>query len=291
MRISNSMLYDRAIENMSSQLERLSQQRDRVASAKAFDQASDNPIAASQALSLKSTLQASQGHLDTAHAADDWMSANEIAFKNVNDLAKRALELGTGALSETNSASERLGVAKEIQGILDELVNTANSSSQGSYLFGGFAVTQPPFEIKNGNVIYHGDSGAIQRDLGGFNITINADGQGIFQPLLKSLQDLSTALQNNQTPGIDSALGSLMSATENATQARTINGTHQRQTQLAITNLEQTQVELKKMVSDHEDLNMVDALSRLKQEENAFQTVLEVEQRTISAMNLFDVLR
>lgn len=291
MRISTKMMYDRAIDNMNTAMERVTKARNQASNTKAFEYISDDPLAATQALSLKSTLEKTQSHLDTAHAVDDWMSASELAYKNVTESVKRALELGTGMLSETNGPQERRGAAIEMRGILDEVLEQANSNHNGSYLFAGYAVTTRPFSVVGGAADYDGDDGQILQDLDGHTVQMNADARAIFEPMLNSLNELADALDSNVTTDIDTAMGHLLSATDTFSQARTLNGSRQRQVRLSISNLEKTQLELQKMISEKEDANMVEALSRLKLEETAFETVLEVEQRTISAMNLFDVLR
>ncbi|MGB9586319.1 MAG: hypothetical protein ACPL7A_02730, partial [Anaerolineales bacterium] len=73
-------------------------------------------------------------------------------------------------------------------------------------------------------------------------------------------------------------------------ESMTTNGARQRQVRLAKDRLEKAQIELKSLLSAKEDTNMTEAISYLQHQQTVYQTVLEVGQRAISAMSLFDLL-
>lgn len=55
--------------------------------------------------------------------------------------------------------------------------------------------------------------------------------------------------------------------------------------------LEKVELEVKALLSKNEDVNLAEAISLYKNQEIVYQSVIEVSQRSISAMNLFDYLR
>ena len=69
-----------------------------------------------------------------------------------------------------------------------------------------------------------------------------------------------------------------------------LNGPGQRQVRTAQTRLEGTQTFLTKQLSQAENADMVETVTLLRQQETAYQTVLEVSRRTMEMVSLFDVL-
>jgi len=68
-------------------------------------------------------------------------------------------------------------------------------------------------------------------------------------------------------------------------------GARLRQVQVASDYLSKTEIETQSLLSKKEDLNLAEGISQLRGRENAYQAALEVSQRAISAMGLFDYLR
>ena len=64
-----------------------------------------------------------------------------------------------------------------------------------------------------------------------------------------------------------------------------------RQVTTTIDHLEKTNLSLKSLLSEKEDVNMAEAIAMMQAQETTYQAVLEVGQRAISALNLFDVLQ
>ena len=73
-------------------------------------------------------------------------------------------------------------------------------------------------------------------------------------------------------------------------EALTTNGARQREVRLTKDRLEKSQIELKSLLSQKEDVNLTEAISYLQHQQTVYQTVLEVGKRAISALSLFDLL-
>jgi flagellin-like hook-associated protein FlgL len=126
-------------------------------------------------------------------------------------------------------------------------------------------------------------------------VTVNLDGEGAFSPLFAALIKARDALDtfNGSTDPVRlrESLGELQAALDTLSLRQTENGARQRQVRSAVDYLERTSLEIKSLLSQKEDLNMVEAISLLRAQETSYQASLEVGQRAISALNLFDILR
>ncbi len=309
MRVTNRMTTDHAIRNMNDSLEQLHKLQEKGASGKNFNYASENPSGASLSLNLRSTLKTSQAYLDTASLTSDWMGASEFALQQLEDLAIRAKNLSLAGLNDTLGADERasaLGV--EVDAILKEAVDVANTNHKGQYIFAGFKINNPPITIQSygpGNpanpdptnpdkehAVYNGDPGIMKRSLGpSQSIDMNMTADQEMRPFLDALIDIRDALKTNETTDLRAAVGRLDSAVTGLDKLRTANGGRQRQVTSASEYLEKTQIELRSLLSQNEDANLAETISLIRNQEITYQAVLEVGSRAISALNLFEYLR
>jgi flagellar hook-associated protein 3 FlgL len=294
MRITNKMMSDHAVRHLSENMEQIARMQERIASGKQFSSPSEDPVGASHSLSLRSGLRTIEAFKVSTQQASDWLTATESAFQQMEDLATRAVTLVTRGLNDTLGPGERAtSLATEVDGILAHALDTANSTHNGQFLFGGFKVQTPPFNMPaSSTVVYQGDGGVMLRSLSpAQNVPINVLGDQAFLPFLEALVQARDALQANDTVTLRTALNGLQSALTTMNQHRTSVGARLRQVQVASDYLSKTEIETQSLLSKKEDLNLAEGISQLRGRENAYQAALEVSQRAISAMGLFDYLR
>ena len=293
MRITHQLTTRHAIQNMGEQLERLSQMQTR-ASGKAFQTVSDQPDAASEALKLRSKLQALGGYQNTSAEAKEWLEANEGAFQSLENLATRAIETVTRGLNDTVSASDRAGVlAGQIDSLLAQAIADGNTTHKDQFIFAGFQTGDQPFtQIDPNTVNYAGDQNSIRvRISPNENMAVNFDGSALLSPFFNRLIEARNALSNNDMTALGSALTNLQGSLTTIAEAHAENGMRARQAQSASGRLEDSILEVKSMLSQREDVDLAEAISLLRNQETTYQAVLEVSQRAISALNLFEHLR
>jgi flagellar hook-associated protein 3 FlgL len=295
LRVTNQMIVDNAIRYMQENMARLEDLRNKSASGKRFQTSSEDPNAASAAMSLRSSLKEGQAFLDTARTTKAWMEATEIALKQVIELGTRALNKALDGFSDIHDASNREAFATEIDAILRQAIDFGNSRHLGNYIFSGFKTSTRPFTFQAGSpdsVAYNGDSGQIQRNLGaGQHVIANLDGNAALNPLFSSLISARDALFADDQAAISTAIEGLRTALASASLARTSNGSRQQQVEAVINQGEEMQLMLQGFLSQKEDVNMVEVISSLRQQETVYQATLEVTRRTLSTINLFDLLR
>lgn len=94
---------------------------------------------------LQETLNRVEG--STARIADvkSTLTFQDDVMNEVNAILIRAKEVATQAANTTNSEITRAQQAEEVFQMRDQLVNLANSTLKGRYIFGGAADNQPPY--------------------------------------------------------------------------------------------------------------------------------------------------
>lgn len=296
MRITNNMISAQLIHDMNVNLERLGKLQTQAATAKKFQSASDDPQSARSALTLRSSLESAQAYLNTAETTDGWMTATETAMAQMETLAGKAIDLALKGISDGNDGNRPL-LGAEVNGLLQQALETANTQHQGEYVFAGYKTKTQPFALQTGTppapdtIAYNGDAGLIQRALGtGNTVTVNIDGDATFTPLLTAFITARDALNNDDPIAVQAAVTDLQTALADELQARSLNGLRQRQVRTAQTRLEDTQTFLTKQLDKAENADMVETVTLLRQQENTYQTVLEVGRRALQTVSLFDVL-
>ena len=293
MRITHQLTTRHAIQNISEQAERLGQMQSR-ASGKAFQKVSDQPVAASEALKLRSKLQVLDSYQATTAQAKEWLDANDAAFQSLEDLAARAVETITRGLNDTVSPGDRAGtLASQIDSILAQAVALGNTTHKDQFIFSGFQTATQPFAQAGPSAVnFSGDQNTIRvRISPNENLPVNFNGNALLTPFYSRLIEVRSALSTNDLNALGSGLTQVKASLETITEAHAENGMRSRQAQSVSGRLADSILEVKSMLSQREDVDLAEAISMLRNQEVTYQAVLEVSQRAISALNLFEHLR
>jgi flagellar hook-associated protein 3 FlgL len=268
--------------------------QDIASSGKQFQAISDDPGKASIILGLRSSLKVSETYVNTAENVSGWQSANEAAFQQLIDIATKADGLVTRGSPDTQSASERAAIGAQLEALLKEAVDGANSTWSGKYIFSGFQTNKAPFSFNAAQtaVGYNGDHGILTQEISlGQKLDYGFDGSAVFSDFFKALLEASAAMKNNDLSNINQIHSAMAVAMNTIQLARSTNGSNQKQVNSTLESLNSTELEIKSLLSKKEDANMAEAISNLKGQETIYQTVIEVSSRAISALNLFQVMQ
>jgi flagellar hook-associated protein 3 FlgL len=328
MRITNQLMTDKAIRYMNTNLETMNKLQDQVNSQKKYQTISDNPYAASMGMSLKSRLATIEDYANAAEMSNDWLNANEFAFQKMESLASRADTLLNRASTDSLSDEERQkSIQPELESILKQAVDIANSKYNGQYIFAGYktngesadpsdpaAPINPPFILNEGTLPTDNytlstipsydttHSEIIQRNLEpGKSVTLNFFGDQAFSGFMNALvtarNTLNAADLTTDPPGqidkdaLRNAWSALQSSMDKISQYHTENGARMRQVDSTIDFLDKSKSETETLLTKNDSINLADGISQLTNQKALYQIVLEVSQRAISTMNLFDYLQ
>ncbi len=318
MRITNMMMVNNAIQNMADSQEKVNKLQSKVATQKQFQTASENPTNASASLSLRSNLRTLESYSETASATSNWMNASDYALNQLEEIGIRASNLILRGLNDSLSANERyVSLGTEMKSLIEQAVEVGNTSVNGQFIFSGYQVDKKAFELEidtattlkdyQGNdysptvVNYLGDQGSMQRNLGpDQSVTMNVRGDQAIQGFIEDLIFASNALiQNNihgtsvppAAPTLQETLTRVKSSSDVVNQFRTSNGARVRQVESTSNFLETVKIETANLLSQKEDTNMAEGIALLTNQQTTYQAVLEVSQRAISALSLFDYMR
>ncbi len=139
--VSDSML--RQIQQLTTDQAKLQLQ---VSSGRRITQPEDDPAAIGRVLNLQSEQRQLAQYVrnaDRAMALAQTSYSGLQGLKKVSDRASELATLGTGALSPDAMKT----YATEVDQLLEQAVQLANTKQAGDYIYGGTAVDAPPFSI------------------------------------------------------------------------------------------------------------------------------------------------
>jgi flagellar hook-associated protein 3 FlgL len=299
MRVSNQLMVNNAIQNMQENQERLSRLQQRAATNKRFQNISDAPNLAAEALGLRSALQTHETYMETAHTTNDWLAANEYALTQTKDLLARAQNLVQQGISDTEGPDERQALATEIEGIIRQAVDAANTNHQNKYIFAGFSVTTQPYSYTAGGGSVTNNvantAGPIQNKISpAETITVNVDGNNLFNTgtdaVFVSLIAARDSLTSGNVTAMQTAVTNLDSAINRIGTARTTNGAWQRNITDTLDRMTVANNAMKNLLSHKEDASLSETATSLQYQQMVYQTSIQVASRTLTS-TLFDYLR
>ena len=218
MRVANKTLYDAVIRNLGRTSSEMVDANEVVSSGKRINDLSDDPVGLIAVLDLRSSISNLNQMERNISMGESWLDASESSLTQVNDILTSVKVLTVAMATDNVGASERANNADLVQQYLEEIINLANSSTEGRYIFGGTNTDTIPFELDaTGTIVtYSGNDTAFSINIGKDTvIAVGRDGEDIFganwddSNIFKTLIDLKTSLETDDLTGIQEAMDKL----------------------------------------------------------------------------------
>lgn len=298
MRVAMNTRYEQINTDLDRLVNRMAKTSSTISSGKIYRLPSDDPMALTHALSLRSSISDSEQYQRNINYAQGWTTATETALDQTQDRLLRARTLAVQAANDSQNALSRQAIAAEVKTILEEVTALGNIKLGERYVLAGtrtqgYGPGEAPFVLEeDGSVTYSGNTGSISVDTAyGVKQKINLDGHtalvqsGIFETLdllydglmADSRADVEVALRD-----IDSAMRHLqeqMSAI--GAQSNTLDAKQEVAGALILADREH--------LSAIQDTDIIQAATDLTTQETNYQAALAAAARIMS-LSLVDYI-
>lgn len=186
---------------------------------------SDDPTAAAQALRLQGLINDQSVYETNSIQAQSLLGQAEVAMADAGDILKRAKELAVAGANGSWSDTDRDVMATEVEMLRAQLLDVANTRVGTRYIFSGDAFDTEAFDE---SAVYGGGTeepsiqvSANQRE------SVGWDGSEVFQgdvDLFAALEDLQTALENDDSTGVSDSIDDLTDGHEQIVEWRAVMG-------------------------------------------------------------------
>ncbi|MFE0504609.1 flagellar hook-associated protein FlgL [Peribacillus butanolivorans] len=292
MRVTQSMLTNNMLSNLSRSYEKMGKLQEQVSSQKKFSKPSDNPVAAMMGMGYRINLNQIQQYTSNISEATNWIDSTDDAISEAVSAMQRIRELTVQASNGTYEGEQLKNVAEEIKQLKEHLITLGDTQIGGKYIFNGQDTNVRPSSVKdgNGNTVY--GTGDINLEVfSGITLKINTDGSKIFGDPLAiggSIDQTIDALENggdvsSTLEGIDETINTFL-----AMQAQV--GARQNRIELMTDRLKQQEVFATEILSKNEDVDIEKAIMDLTTQESIHSAALSIGARIIQP-SLLDFLR
>jgi flagellar hook-associated protein 3 FlgL len=234
---------------------------------------SDNPAGAATLVENFSQQNATDQFLQNTSNVEGQLQTADSTLSSLVNALNQAISLGVQGGTSTASLQDQQQIAQEVQGIQTQVLQLANTSFEGNYIFAGTATTTVPFTADPtapDGVTYNGNNHTNSVEIAeGRSVQTNLPGSQIFQgsggDVMGALNQLVTALQSGDIASIGSATTQVNTALNYVSQQRVFYGNVVDQLNSNQTYLQQEQVNLQSQENTVDGVNMAQAANNLSQ--------------------------
>jgi len=291
MRINNQIIARTLMQNLNRNLEMMNKSQDEMSSGKKIRRPSDDPIGMAQLLSLKSSLNQQEQYIKNMEDAKSWIDTSETALNNATNVLQRAREIAVYAANGSLPENSLEALEKEVEELINELVQIANTSYGDRYIFGGTNTQEPPFEYTGGVVLYTGDNNNLEWEISReVEMAVNINGNELFQLSGDNVFDLLINFKNDLTAGkAGEYINDLDKAFDHLLSQRATLGARSKRMEMSLQREEEAKVNLTALRSKLEDADLAESTMNFKMQEFVYQAALATAAKSIQP-SLIDYL-
>lgn len=314
-RVSDATIFLNAVRHTRLNRYRLSQVQEQIGSGKRINSLGDDPSDATRVLGLRRDTARLEQFERGVESARSRLVPSEGQLANLTDLLSRLRELALTA-QDPDTQTKRDQIRVEVEERFEELFQIANTRYGDGYLFSGYRTDQPAYtrggdfvdglvDAVNPTATYNGDTNVLQIRIGeASQIESNVPGSAIFAGdfdgdnatdtnrvnLFDTVRELRNRLLDPAVAGdpkdmvddLDLAIGQVV-------EVRGRIGAMLNRLDTTDDQIDGLKLTLETERSAIEDLDLVEASTRLASEETAYRASLAVTSRVIQP-SLLDFL-
>jgi flagellar hook-associated protein 3 FlgL len=294
------------LANLNQTETQLQQATAQLSSGIAVEQPSDNPAAISEILQTETAISNNKQIQSNLTNVSTEVDTADSALQTAVQAVQSAISLAAQGASSTVSADTRATLAQQVAGIQQTLVGIAQTTVNGSYIFSGDQDTQPPYQLDPSQpegvlqLVTDSSTRTIQSvDGTSFAVALtaqqifdakNPDGTPASGNVFAAIQNLETALTNNDTAGITAASDSLQSASSYLNDQLAFYGEVENRVQEATDLAQKFQTQQQTELSNLQDTNVAATATELSQLQVQQEASMSAEANIEQMKNLFSYL-
>lgn len=297
MRITQKTLFDNFMRDVNRNRNEMGKLQSDLSSGKSVRIASQGPVEFQRSRVLEENIRKEEQYQENI---DSGLRQSRLAQGALDEVIDRLIDIKTIAVqgaTDSAGASVRTNMADEISGIRDSIVSTLNLSYGDRYLFAGTNSSVQPFEVDGtatGGVasfsnatppeVLVGDGVSIDMSVTGAELRNTSGGD-----LFTILQDMETALRNDDTTALNALLPAADDAIEHVTDITSRLGNNINRMEFMYERYESFRITQRSDISALVDTDYAEAFSDLQRTQVAFESAMAVH-TTMFNSTLLDYL-
>jgi flagellar hook-associated protein 3 FlgL len=292
-RVTNSILVSDLVRTLNERMRTLSDLENQMATGKRVYYASDDPAAAGLILELRNRIRQNGQFQENAENAVAWLGETDSVLQQISDLLIQARTDAEEGANGVLTPEDMMALAENVNGFLENVLALSNEQYQGKTLFGGTNTTEAAFiATRDSGTDWitavtpnpNGLGGAVLRQVGNETIQINVNGSDLFQPdgvggtedIFGILITLRDALAAADPTAVGACLDTIDVAMANVSDSLAQVGSQVNSITYMQDRLLAQEVNLTGELSEEEDADLIEVMTQLTLEQNAYQAALNV---------------
>jgi len=294
------------VNNVDTIQQRLNQVTQQLSSGYRIQQASDDPSVLGDLFQTRS---------DFAHVTQVDQNLNLVkaevttadsSVQSAVQLLDNVRTLAEQGANTTTSAQQQTALASQVESVLEQLVGLTRTQVNGVYIFSGDQTSSPPYQVDansaNGvdRLVTAPATRQIQ-DPTGLTFAVAQTAQDLFdkrdasdnfapENVFAAVHNIQIALQNNDQPGLTTAIGQLQTAEDYLNQQSTFYGAVENRIASATDLAQKFQTQLQAQLSSEQDTNVPAAALQLTQDTTDLNAALAAQAKRPTT-SLFDYIK
>ncbi|WP_261303475.1 flagellar hook-associated protein FlgL [Paenibacillus andongensis] len=295
-RVTQGMMNTQLLTNLNSNLKRLDNLQNQLATGRQINKPSDDPVGISFSMRYRSEISSNEQYQKNADSASSWLDYSDTILNQAGDVIHRVRELAVQGANGTNPPEALDAINSEMKQLYGQLVQIGNSQFNGKYVFNGQTTDARPYTDATADKDFT-DTGDIQFEVGvGSKLAVNITGDAVFGSpaspdnafaVIKKIMD---NLSSGNYQGVSDSIGLLDSRTDIFLEKRADIGAKQNRIDLTTNRLKDTGVNITSLLSKTEDADMAKVITQLKTDENVYEASLSTGSKIIRP-SLLDFLK
>ncbi|THE12343.1 flagellar hook-associated protein FlgL [Bacillus timonensis] len=292
MRVTQSMLTNNMLRNLSSSYERLGKYQEQLNTQKKITKPSDDPVVAIKGMRYRTDLVEIEQYQRNLSEAYTWMESADDAMDKMTLALQRVRELTVQASTGTNGPDEKANIAVEVEQLKEHIATIANTKVGNKFIFNGTNTTEAPVNL-GANQISSSTNDVLLEVSKGVQVNVNvktsdllkgSNTKDIFTELTYLINDLKS------DGDIGKYLDTVDSHLSNVVANRANLGARYNRIELIDDRLGSQEVIANKIISENEDAEMEKVIINLTTAEAVHRAALGVGSK-IMQPTLMDFLR
>lgn len=300
-----SSISQQFLANLSILQQQMANTQEQMSSGQRINKPSDDPAGTADVLELESQLGRVNQTISNLSQVTGQVNTAESALESATQLMDQITSLGTQGANSTTTAAARANLAQQVQESLSQMLSLSQTQYNGSFVFSGDNDTQPSYQLDPSSPtgvdrLMQSTSTRVIQDSTGVTFSDAKSAQDIFDHrnpddsvasdnVFAAISSLQTALANNDTAGIATALQSMQTSSAYLSNQLAYYGGVQDQIQNATTVAQKFQLQYQTSISTEKGANVAQDAVDMTQEQASLQASLQAE-ASLPKTTLFDLM-
>ncbi|MDD9148052.1 MULTISPECIES: flagellar hook-associated protein FlgL [unclassified Sporolactobacillus] len=298
MRITQGMMTNNILQNMSMGYGKLADYQNQLATGKKITRPSQDPVVASMGIAYRTDVNHITQYQKNVTTADKWLQSSDSALSQVNDVLDTIRELTNQASNDTYTPAQRQTIGDQISQLTQQLVTIGNTQIGGQYIFSGEDSQNPLLTEDSTGAVSINSTALANPSLSvnvndGVSMPINVNPNQVFtSSLFSDLSDLKNALNDPSSTGeqIDGFLDKIDTHLNDVANAQADVGAKQNRVDTISSQLDAQNTMATQIMATNEDADYASVIVNLNQQQNVYNASLAVGARIIQ-QSLVDFLK